>query len=331
MMMQTDGSESVNGAAHLPPGNNGSAEPRPIDPQAAQEQLFRECGGKPGFQLLVEVAGEAHARKKPLDEAYATIGSGPQCDVQIDRTGVLPCQAYVQWIDGRLFCCGSGVAGTPISAWIDRRPVDFGSFRLSVPNIDPRTKVPADPQSKNSDLAAEVLQVQLKFQGVAQQDNLWPVDRSLTLIGRGRQCKLRLDHPDIPDMLACLIRTHTSCWLINLDRRESVHINDLPVRFQSLDIGDRLQLGPFQAEVCTAPFSLKSPPPAPQIKVRELAARHRQRLGSLNKSLKAIQVYLDTEHLDAIPELKTALQQYLQHAERHHQEIQEALERLSGG
>lgn len=323
LMIPTDAPESVHGAAP----QSTAATSSPAEPL---QQLFAECQGKTGLQLLVEVTGQAHALKQSLDQPFVTVGSGPQCDVRIERTGVLPCHAYVQWIEGRLFCWGQGLQAPAIAAWLDRKPVDFGPFRLSIPGVEPRAKNPADPQSKNSDLATEVLQVQLKFGGVEQQDNLWPVDRTVTLIGRGPQCKLRLDHPDVPVLLACLIRRRSSCWLINLDRRESVHVNDHPLRFQSLDIGDRLRLGPFPVEVCAAPFSLKSPP-APQTKVRELATRHRQRLGALDKSLNAVQVYLDDEHLNAIPELKTALQQYVARAQRYHREMQEALEKLSDG
>jgi hypothetical protein len=64
--------------------------------------------------------------------------------------------------------------------------------------------------------------------------------------------------------------------------------------------------------------------------VRELAARHRRRLGALNKSLDAVQLHLDSAHLDAVPELKSAVQQYVLYAQRHHREVQDALERLSG-
>ena len=305
------------------------------DPEVARRQLFQECQGRTGLQLVVEVSGEPRPHKLSLDQPFVLIGSDEQCDVQIDHPNVLPHHAYLQWVNGRLFCCSLGSSNAPFAAWVDQKRVTLGPLRLSVPGIDPVPEGTLDPQSHNTDLAADVPQVQLKFAGVEQRDNLWPVDRFLTLIGRGSQCKLRLEHPEIPNVLACLIRTTGSCWLINLGRDAALQVNDQPVLLQSLDIGDRLQFGAFVAEVSTAPFSLKTPRPVPKVEpkrnqsVRELATRHRQRLGVLNKSLDAMQVFLDGEQLDSVPELKTTLQQYVLHAQRHHREVQEALERLA--
>ena len=317
----------------------GMVAVRTTDTEAARRQLFQECQGRTGLQLIVEVSGKAHPRKLSLDRPFALIGSDQHCDLRIDHPGVLPQHAYLQWINGRLFCCSLGSSDSQVTAWVDRKPITLGPFRISVPDIESVPVGSADPQSRNSELAADVPQVQLSFDGVEQRDNLWPVDRFLTLIGRGSQCKLRLDHPAIPNVLASLIRTSGSCWLINLGRHPALHVNDQPTLLESLDIGDILHLGAFRAEVSTAPFSLKATRPVPQqappsepkrtAAVRELATRHRQRLGVLNKSLEAMQVYLDAEHLEGVPELKTALQQYVLHAQRHHRDVQEALERLS--
>ncbi|MBS0205377.1 MAG: hypothetical protein JSS49_20935 [Planctomycetes bacterium] len=301
------------------------------DPVVARRSLFAECRGQSGLQLVLEVTGEAHARKISLDQPFLILGAGSWCDVQIDHPDVQPCHVCVQWIDGRLFGCSLDSA-KPVTHWIGRKPVKFGPFRLSVPDIDTVEGI-ADPQSRNPGLADEVPQVQLKFDGVEQQDNLWPVDRNLTLIGRGSHCKLRLDHPEIPCVLASLIRTESGCWLINLCRHDSLRVNEQKLLLESLDLGDVVQLGAFRAEVSAAPFESKSTLAPPVEKtgntIQELATEHRQRLGELNQSLDTVQVYLDSEHLNAVPDLKIALQKYILHAQRHHREMQAALERLS--
>lgn len=345
----TSPSDNASSFAGSDPHASASGHPplvhHAVDPDAARRQLFEDCQGRLGLKLIIEVTGEAHHRKVSLDQPFVVLGSDRSCDVQIEHPAVLPCHAYLQWIDGRVYCCGLGVSDSQspvVSTWVDRKPVTLGPIRISVPDMEPHPDGASDPQSRSASLAAEVPQVQLKFEGVDQRDNLWPVDRFLSLIGRGSQCKLRLDHPEIPAVLACLIRTPASCWLINLSRHESVRVNDHPVLLESLDLGDALQLGAFHAELSAAPF-LKTPRPVPRIEsappiesknaaaVRELATRHRQRLGALNKSLAGVQVYLDSEHLNAIPELKTALEQYILRAQRHHLEMQQALDRLSDG
>lgn len=300
--------------------------------EAALSQLFQECQGLTGLTLLVEVVGEAHARKISLDRPLLLIGHDSQCDVVINHPAVGPRCAYLQWIDGRVFACGLGSTGQkPVAAWVGRKPVSIGPLRISIPNVEAQAD-PADPQARNPELAEELPQVQLKFAGVEQRDNLWPVDRPLALIGRGPQCKLRLDHPEIPFVMAALLRTPVGCWLLNLSGDSALRINDRSVNVDALEIGDTIQLGPFHAEVSVAPFIPEPSKPAPlepETTVHELAVQHRQRLGALNQSLSAVQVYLDSDHLDGIPELKLALQQYVLHAQRHHREIQEALDQLS--
>jgi len=303
--------------------------------EADRQQLLRDCHGHTGVQLVLEVDGDTHPQLVTFDQPFAVIGSDGRCDIRIEHPSILPRHAYLQWIDGRLYCCslGSSTNRAPVvSNWLGR-PVRFGSLRISAPEFEPLAGEPADPQSRSADLAAEIPQVQLRFAEVEQRDNLWPVDRKLTLIGRGEQCKLRLDHPEISPVLACLIRTPGSCWLINLSDDDSLRVNDHPVSLTSLDVGDRLQFGAFEAEVSVAPVSLKLPrhtSDSTQSTVRQLASQHRKRLGVLSKSLSKVQVYLDSDHLDSIPELKTALQQYILHAQRHHREMQQALETLGG-
>jgi hypothetical protein len=314
-----------------------SSTPAPVDAEESRRQLFEDCAGQSGLQLLIEVKGEAHARKVSLNRPYLLIGSDGQCDVRIKQSSVLPFHAYVQWIDGRLFCCGLGDA-QPSATWVGPKPVTLGPFRVSFPDLGMPADGQQDPQSRSSELAEEVSQIQLKFAGVEQSDNLWPVDRRLTLIGRGAQCKLRLDHPDIPTVLAALVRTDRTCWLVDLQHCDRLQVNDQFIdSLQSLDVGDKVRLGEFQAEVTAASFMVKppdaepkKPPSVPQVtSVRELADQHRTQLRTLTESLEAVQYYLDTDHLDGLPELKTAIQQYVLHAQRHHRETQAALESLA--
>jgi hypothetical protein len=189
-------------------------------------------------------------------------------------------------------------------------------------------------------LAAEFPQVRLKFDGVEQTDNQWPVDRPLTLIGRSAQCKLRLNHPDMPLVQASLLRTPSGCWLIDLAGRGTTLVNGRPICFASLDIGDALQLGPFRVTVTAAAFGVGDPNPVrstspepeqavPDKTVVALATRHRELLGELNEGLSEVESCLDAETLDEAPELRASLEQYVRQARRHHREMLESLESLA--
>lgn len=320
---------------------NGAAET-----QAAIKQLLHESGTRAGTQLRVELAGGG-ATTVELNCPFILIGRDSDCDVRFEHPAILPRHLYLQWIDGRLFCCSLGTPGThfpPVATWIDQTPVAVGPLQLSLMESDPMPalrsdgpKAISDPLAKSPDLAHDVPQVLLSFEGVEQSDNDWPVDRPLTLIGSGAHCKLRLDHVGIPTVLAGLFRTPTSLWLINLAGENLLRVNDRPVSLQSLDFGDLLEMGPFRAEVSAAAIRLKTVRPALEqaatirrATVGELSERHRQRLGILTRSLATVQLYLDDEHLNSVPELKSTLQSYIQQAQRHHREMQEALDELSG-
>ena len=320
------------------------------DFQTNRQQLLRESKVRIGTELRVEISG-CESQIIPLDQPYLLIGRSPSCNVRFEHPAVLPRHLYLQWIEGRLFCCTLGMPSQKSPAmgfWVSEEPVAVGPFQLSLieseelpPLVtrhnDDQQSAGFDPLGKSTEFANDVPQVQLTFAGVEQDDNYWPVDRPLTLIGCGSQCKLRLDHADIPTVLAALYRTPTSLWLINLSDEDSLRVNQQSTSLHSLDFGDLVQLGPFQAEVSAAALSLKtlrtsavddSPKPA-RSSVKDLTNRHRERLGTLTKSLEAVQHYLDAEHLDSVPELKSSLQRYVLQAQRHHREMQEALDELS--
>ena len=315
---------------------------------SAREQLFHECQGRLGMHLLVELPGVAQPARLELDRPFLLLGSDPACDLRIDHPDVAPSQAYLQWVAGHLFC--TDLAGTAESRsgrrtpkanpWVERQPLQIGPCRLTLVGEESPAAPAFNPLDRSPQLAAEFPQVRLKFDGVEQSDNQWPVDRPVTLIGRGSQCKLRLNHPDMPLVLASLLRTPSGCWLIDLANQGTTLVNGRRVCFAPLDIGDVLQLGPFRVAVTAAAFGMvdsnfsraKSPVSGTIVQDKalvELATRHRELLGELNAGLSEVQSYLDAESLDEAPQLKAALDQYVRQANRHHREMVEALETLA--
>ncbi len=310
---------------------------------AAGERFFRECGGRTGVQLLVELPGVAQPARVGLDRPFLLIGRDPACDLRLDHPDVSPRHAYLQWLGGHLFCTDLGDETSLLPSrrkaglgpWVERQPLQAGPCRMSLVGGEPQSPPASSPLERSPQLAAEFPQVRLKFDGVEQDDNQWPVDRALTLIGRGAQCKLRLNHPDMPLVQASLVRTPAGCWLIDLAGAGTTLVNDRSIQFAQLDIGDVLQLGAFRVMVTAAAFGVVAPKAAPGKTVPfdqslvELATRHRELLGELNEDLKDVQSYLDTELLDDAPQLKASLEQYVRRANRHQREMFESLEPLA--
>ncbi|MEK6257059.1 MAG: FHA domain-containing protein [Planctomycetota bacterium] len=315
---------------------------------SAREQLFRECQGRRGMHLLVEFPGVAQPVRLDLDRPFLLIGRDPDCDLQLDHFDVSSRQVYLQWVAGHLFCTDLVAEAGPrpgrrtpkANPWVERQPLQFGPCRLTIIGEESDSAPAFSPLDRSPQLAVEFPQVRLKFDGVEQSDNQWPVDRPVTLIGRGSQCKLRLNHPDMPLVLASLLRTPSGCWLIDLAGQGTTLVNGRPVSFTSLDIGDVLQLGPFRVTVTAAAFGAMgsiashatSPEPdavVPSKAIVELATRHRELLGELNEGLSEVQSFLDAEPLDEAPQLKASLEHYVRQASRHHREMVERLETLA--
>ena len=309
---------------------------------AAGERFFRECGGRAGVQLLVELPGIAQPAQIGLDRPFLLIGRDSACDLRLDHPDVSPRHAYLQWVGGHLFCTDLGDETSLLPSrrqaglgpWVERQPLQAGPCRISLVGCEALSPPASSPLERSPQLAAEFPQVRLKFDGVEQDDNQWPVDRALTLIGRGSQCKLRLNHPDMPLVQASLVRTPAGCWLIDLAGAGTTLVNERPIQFAQLDIGDVLQLGAFRVMVTAAAFGVVAPktvpgktPPLDKSLV-ELATRHRELLGELNEDLKDVQSYLDSELLEDAPQLKAAIEQYVRKANRHQREMFESLEPL---
>lgn len=310
---------------------------------SAREQLFHQCQGRRGMHLLVELPGVAQPARLELDRPFLLVGRDSDCDLQLDHSDVSPRQVYLQWVAGHIFCTDlvgdadprSGRRAPKANPWVERQPLQVGPCRLTILGEESPTAPAFNPLDRSPQLAAEFPQVRLKFDGVEQSDNQWPVDRPVTLIGRGLQCKLRLNHPDMPLVLASLLRTPTGCWLIDLAGQGTTLVNGRRVSLAPLDIGDALQLGPFRVTVTAAAFGVmgsnasRTKSSEPDKNVIELASRHRELLGELNEGLSEVQSCLDVEPLDEAPQLKAALEQYVRQANRHHREMVEALDALA--
>ena len=315
---------------------------------SAREQLFHECQGRRGIHLMVEWPGATQPKRLDLERPFLLIGSDPNCDLRLDHSDVSPHQVYLQWVAGHLFCTdlGSEAGSQPgrrtpkANPWVERQPLQIGPCRLTLVGEESDSAPAFSPLDRSPQLAAEFPQVRLKFDGVEQSDNQWPVDRPVTLIGRGSQCKLRLNHPDMPLVQASLLRTPSGCWLIDLAGQGTTQVNGRPVSFAALDIGDALQLGPFRVTVTAAAFGVmgqsgsrtKSPEREAVVQdkaIVELATRHRELLDELNEGLSEVQSCLDTEPLDDAPQLKAALEYYVRQANRHHREMFETLDTLA--
>ena len=228
---------------------------------ALRAKLFKECQGNSSTILRIERIGKSPINVK-MNRPFFLIGRDSSCDLRLDDEAVMPRHCYLQWIDGHLFCTDVAHRTNFFpnrfeqtnGSWIAHQPISIGPYQLSLVD-DSNSNIPDfSPLDRSAALAAELPHLGLQFDGIEQSENVWPINRMLTMIGRGPQCKLRLNHKSIAYVHACLLRTQHGCWFIDLAKDGTTGVNDQAIRFAPVDVEDVLRLGSFSINVITTDF-----------------------------------------------------------------------------
>ncbi len=223
-------------------------------------RMMMDCRAKSGARIRIEFPGE-EIQFVTMNQPYLLIGRDPHCDLKLDHEAVHPRHIFLQWVNGQIFWCDiapreNADQRQPSNGnWFDVEPISIGPYRLSLDKPGVSAKLDDSPLDRSSQLADEFPQLAFQFVGVEQSENLWSVNRILTMIGRGSQCKLRLNHPSMPYVQACLLRTRHCCWLVDIEGTGTTGVNGRAITVSPIDIGDILQLGPFRVEVVTKSIS----------------------------------------------------------------------------
>lgn len=239
-----------------------------IEAEALQQHLALECRAKSRTRLRVEHPGVAPLMVTMV-RPFLLIGSDPACDLTLDHEEVAPHHCFLQWVDGQIFCCDISprpnnipIRRQPaIGRWLNQEPIEIGPYLLRLDTNASAPDLDYSPLDRSQRLLSDFPQLALQFQGVEQSDNQWPVNRVLTMVGQGVQCKLRLNHPSMANVQAALLRTQKSCWLIDVAGTGTTGVNGRTIRVASVDVGDKVHLGPFQVEVVTTVFDPVDPTP----------------------------------------------------------------------
>ncbi|WP_157605206.1 FHA domain-containing protein [Schlesneria paludicola] len=221
-------------------------------------QLFEECQGNPSAKLRVEHP-DGSTTFLGLDRPFLTAGRSASCDLRLDHDEISPFQSLFLWIEGALFCCDAAPRtsfsperfSSGNGQWVTHQPIDIGPYRVALEDNGDVVVPKQFPLNRSARLAADYPYIGLQFEGVKESENLWPVNRTLTLIGRSPLCKLRLNHKSVAAVQAGLMRTAEGCWLFDLAKDRKTGVNGYAIDLYPVDVGDVLQLGAFQIDVVT--------------------------------------------------------------------------------
>lgn len=273
------------------------------DHDATGQDFLEDCRVNPETIVRLDRPGAAPILVK-MDRPQLLIGSDPSCDLTLNDVAIRHHHCLLQWLDGHIFCCDlnrrspSSTRRGSISngCWIDHGPVSIGSYELSIVEPDRAFECDDSPLDRSSELSLEYPHLGFQFSCVDREDNIWPVDRPITLIGRSSICKLRTNHKSVHMVHACLIRTTKACWLVDLAKDETTCVNDRPIRVARIDVGDAIRIGSFQIEV----IAMKSPTLELPIPVRESDHPMTQESPELKTATDSVQAHEFVSHRDEI-------------------------------
>lgn len=191
-----------------------------------------------------------------IDQPFAFIGRAPTMDVALDDPSVSQCHAYLQIVEGAVYCIDlgsrTGVAwpdGSHVRGWVPPGQVlRLGTFDLSFGNTVPAAGAltPARPEPEEGEAAGNhapapaVLEV---HNSTSTRTVAYPLEHPLTLIGRHPHCQLRLLDHSIGYFHCILVGTPDGVWFFDFLSRKGTRLNGRPARLCRLRDGDLLELG----------------------------------------------------------------------------------------
>ena len=219
-------------------------------------KLFAGACGLAG-SLSVRLEDGELSDESPLqfEQPYLIVGRDSRADVVMDDSEVSRRHAFLQVVDGRLFCVDLG-SRTGIRWGDDRRPVGWvepgqgigiGPFRLRFDGVAPGAgeHLPISRSFAWSTLP----DARIEFPGPGPDRVSWQVSRALVLVGSSATCRIRFEGAGIAGVHAAILRTPSGIWVIDLLGPADVTVAGIPVRSRLLEDGDEVGVGAHRFRV----------------------------------------------------------------------------------
>jgi anti-anti-sigma factor len=226
--------------------------------------LFRAAtGAGDRFRITVAAKGDAAPVEHEFNYPYAVVGRGEGCDIVLPDSKVSFRHAYLQVIEGRVFCVDlasrNGIAwpdGPRKYGWVPPNvPIAIGPYRLQVIGeeaANPRSSdalADLNPLERYFGEVGPVPKVDLEFHYETADQPTWSVNRLLTLLGRSPLCKLRFDSPLVSGVHCGLLLTRHGLWAIDLLGRGGTKVDGENVRAVPLESGNEITVATFRLGV----------------------------------------------------------------------------------
>jgi pSer/pThr/pTyr-binding forkhead associated (FHA) protein/anti-anti-sigma regulatory factor len=225
------------------------------------------------LRLLVSGSDGGEPRIVELSQPFAVVGSAKEADVALQSDDVSFRHAYLQVLDGRLFCLELG--STTGIFWEDERrssgwlassqSVRIGSYTLQL--LDDGLSPDFDPQETGLRDAKAFPRYTLEFCDDTRSDIVRSIDRRITLIGRHRGCHVRLGSESVSGVHCALVLTADGLWVVDLLGKGGTRLDQKNVRCGLMENGSLLAVGEYVMTVWrreSVPRGAARVPPEPR-------------------------------------------------------------------
>ncbi len=223
------------------------------------------CGSESGFTLWVthQQTGERFQRSYQLP--FVVVGRNPKADLCLNDPQVNWRHAYLQMIAGRLMCIDLGsMTGVywekdrQQCGWLaEENGIQIGPYQIKQarePAVGNSQTLPPARLLTNSSNGHQRSNYTLSFGHLARPDkvleDLWQLDRMITLVGKTPECKIRFRNDTrVSSYHCCLLQMNQNLWVIDLLSRTGIELNGVRIRWSEVRASDQLKVGQYLIHV----------------------------------------------------------------------------------
>jgi anti-anti-sigma factor len=194
-----------------------------------------------------------------LSQTFAVVGGSSDADVVLASSRVSFRHAYLQVVDGRVFCVDLG-SKTGIywgeerryCGWISSgQTLRIGPYTLQVcgdapsPRVGTQDDVLPNPLIGGFSGTTNCPQYILEFFDDSHAEAVRSIDRRITLLGRHPNCAVQLDDRSVSRVHCALVLATDGLWLIDLLGKDGTLLDGKKVRCGLVKVGSELAVGVY--------------------------------------------------------------------------------------
>lgn len=222
---------------------------------AIDKLLADSCGQIRPISLQVCNLNTRKINKVVISKPYLIIGRNAGCDIVLNDESVTKQHAYLQVLDGRLFCIDqasrTGIFWKDhprLYGWLDQGEwIQIGPYRITLEQKVGEDHPPAKERRNTAPFLARYnvnngIEALLTVGDAVEL----PLTSQVAIIGRSKYSNLELDDEDVSRFHASVIRTSDgNYWLIDLISRTGVKVNQQMCHTALLNDNDLISVGPY--------------------------------------------------------------------------------------